>query len=212
MRLERFSRGSRVKKAKPPLDQIALRDLALSYAARYAATGEKLESYLARKIRERGVGEDDEGRTLELDVAGLIARLVELGYVDDDAYARSRARDLTARGYGARRVEQALYVAGVDEPTRERHAPSESEARAAAALLARKRGFGPFAPSHAAGEDRDHGEDASIRRKIREKQVAAMLRAGHLFDHVRFIMDASSVAMVEAWIEEARGDEMHEFE
>ncbi len=198
---------SRRSKRKSPLDQTALRDLALSYAARYATTGAKLESYLSRKIRERGVAEDKDGRTIELDIAGLVARLVELGYVDDEAYARSKARDLTARGYGARRIDQALYVAGVDQPIREDHAPSEAEARAAAALLASKRWFGPFGGSR---DEPNPSDNAVEYHKKREKQVAAMLRAGHQFDHVRFIMDASSVAMVEEWIEEARGGDFDE--
>ena len=96
------------RKKRAPLDETTLRDLALAYVARFATTAAKLEGYLARKIRERGVAEDSEGRVRDLDVTGLVSRLIELGYVDDDAYARSRSRDLTQRGYGKRRVEQAL--------------------------------------------------------------------------------------------------------
>lgn len=192
------------RKAKP-LDETSLRDLALSYAARFATTGAKLEAYLARKIRERGVAEDGDGRTVELDVPGLVERLIELGYVNDDAYARMKSRDLTARGYGKRRVEQALYVAGVDEEVRSDNAPGELQGREAAALLARKRRFGPY------GEARDDGEDNEQSRleahKNREKQIAAMLRAGHMMDHVRFILEAANIAAVEQWIEEAREDE-----
>lgn len=193
--------GARGRKKGRPLDETALRDLALSYAARFATTGAKLEAYLARKIRERGLAEDADGRRIDLDVPSLVARLVELGYVDDDAYARMKSRDLTARGYGARRVEQALYAAGVDEHVREDNRPGEVEAREAAALFARKRRLGPY------GEKIKGDEDAPAARKQREKQVAAMLRAGHLYEHVRFILDASSVAMIEEWIEEAREDD-----
>nr|WP_152435692.1 regulatory protein RecX [Erythrobacter sp. THAF29] len=193
-------RRSRGRKKANPLDETTLRDLALSYAARFATTGAKLESYLARKIRERGVAEDEDGRTRDLDVPALVARLIELGYVNDDAYARMKSRDLTARGYGARRVDQALYAAGVDEHVREDHKPGEAESRAAATLLARKRRFGPFGERQPAG-------DAPESRKRREKQVAAMLRAGHLYDHVRFILDASSIGMIEEWVDEAREED-----
>ncbi|MCK0129347.1 RecX family transcriptional regulator [Erythrobacter sp. F6033] len=194
----------RVRKRKP-LDQTALRDLALSYAARFATTGAKLESYLARKIRERGTAEDSDGRTLDLDVPTLVARLIELGYVNDDAYARAKSRDLTARGYGARRVEQALWAAGVDEGVREDHAPTEATAREAAALLAKKRRFGVYSDKLRADEEGEYegGLQDVNSHKLREKQVAAMLRAGHKMDHVRFIMDASAVADVEQWIQEA---------
>lgn len=178
-----------------------LRDLALAYVARFSTTGAKLEGYLARKLRERGVAEDEDGRSVALDVTGLVTRLIELGYVDDDAYARSKSRDLTARGYGARRVEQALWAAGVEEQVRADHAPGEAESRRAAVLLAKKRRFGPYG---IAPEDDEPHED---RHKRREKQVAAMLRAGHQFDHAAFIVDAAARDDIEAWLEEAEADE-----
>lgn len=201
--------GKRKRAARKPLDQTSLRDLALSYAARFATTGAKLEGYLARKIRERGLAEDADGRTVEIDVPALVARLIELGYVNDDAYARAKSRDLTARGYGARRVEQALWAAGVEDSVREDHAPSEAAAREAAALLAKKRRFGPFSDKLRANEEnaREGGYRDNNTHKLREKQVAAMLRAGHKMEHVRFIMDAVGITDLEQWVKEAVQDE-----
>ncbi|MBV7259029.1 regulatory protein RecX [Erythrobacter crassostreae] len=194
------------------MDETSLRDLALSYAARFATTGAKLEGYLARKIRERGIADDSDGRTIEVDTPALVARLIELGYVNDDAYARAKSRDLTARGYGARRVEQALWAAGVDEDVREDHAPSEAAAREAAALLAKKRRFGVYSDKLLGSEEEEYegGLDHVNSHKLREKQVAAMLRAGHKMDHVRFIMDAPAHADVEQWIKEALEEQGHD--
>ena len=189
------------KRAKPPLDEAELRDLALSYAARFASTGARLEAYLVRKLKERGVAVDAEGREARIDVPALVARLVELGYVDDAAYARMRTRDLGARGYGARRVEQALWAAGVDETIRAETAPGEGASRRAAVLMAKKRRLGPF------GAARDDGADPLAQRKAHEKAVAAMLRAGHDYAHVRFILDAGGVDEVEAWLDEAADGE-----
>ncbi|WP_299196552.1 RecX family transcriptional regulator [uncultured Erythrobacter sp.] len=199
-RSERGKKGARKERKSRPLDETSLRDLALSYVARFSTTGAKLEQYLARKIRERGVAEDEDGRARDLDVTGTVTRFIELGYIDDDAYARGRSRDLTARGYGARRVEQALWAAGVEEQVRSDNAPAEAECRRAAALLAKKRRFGPFAIA----QDEDMPSDQ--RHKQREKQVAAMLRAGHLYEHVRFILDASAEDEIEEWLEEAEDD------
>lgn len=195
-------RARKKTKKRAPLDETTLRDLALSYAARFATTAAKLEGYLARKIRERGVAEDSEGRVRDLDVTGLVSRLIELGYVDDDAYARSRSRDLTQRGYGKRRVEQALWAAGVEEQARSDNAPSEAAGRRAAMLLAKKRGFGPFARG-----PRGQSDDLEAARKAHEKQVAAMLRAGHLYEHVRFILEASEPEDIEDWVIEAEDEE-----
>lgn len=188
--------AARRPRGKPPLTEAKLRDLALHYAARFATTASRLEAYLARKIRERGLAEDADGRTLDVDLPALVARLVELGYVDDDAYARMRARDLGARGYGGRRVEETLRHAGVSEGVRQTHAPGEAASRHAAALMARKRRIGPFA---AQADD----PDPLARRKAHEKAVAAMLRAGHQYEHVKAILSASSPDAVEAWLAEA---------
>ena len=196
-------RGKSVRKRKKarPLDDTSLRDLALSYVARFATTGAKLEGYLARKLRERGFAQDADGRVQPPDIRVLVTNFIELGYVDDEAYARSKTRDLTARGYGARRVNQALWAAGVDENVRDETAPGEAETRRAAILLAKKRRFGPFALPP------EEEEPAEILQKRREKQVAAMLRAGHKFDHIAFILDARGEDEIEEWLIEAEEEE-----
>jgi regulatory protein len=185
------------KRVKAPLDEGSLRDLALSYAARFATTGARLEAYLGRKIKERGLAEDEQGRAAAIDLRALIARLVELGYVDDAAYARMRARDLGARGYGGRRVEQVLWAAGVDEGIRQDAAPGEAAGRRAAALMAQKKRLGPW------GGAAEPGGDPIARRKAHEKAVAAMLRAGHDYADVKFILAAISAGEVEQWLDEA---------
>lgn len=169
-----------------PLDQGMLEELALSYAARFATSGAKLEAYLVRKIRERGVAEEA-GR---LDPHAVVERLLELKYVDDEAYARARAGGLLRRGYGERRIDQTLRAAGIADDLREEISPHEAQVRRAALTMARKRGFGPF------------GVQPADRAK-REKQIAAMLRAGHGFDAVREIIDAQSIEQAEQWLAEA---------
>jgi regulatory protein len=167
-----------------PLDGERLRELAVAYVARFATTGAKLERYLARKLRERGW--DGEG---EPDVAGLAARLSELGYIDDGAYAQAKTGSLLRRGYGPRRIAQALTEAGVAQEVRKDLASGEGAARRAALALARKRRFGPFG---AAPPD----------RAVREKQLAAMLRAGHTLDSAREMVDAKSEQAAERWAAE----------
>lgn len=194
--------AARQPRKKRPVDETALRDLALAYVARFSTTAAKLEGYLARKIRERGLAEDSDGRVQDIDIVGMVTRFIELGYIDDDAYARSRSRDLTARGYGGRRVEQALWAAGVEEQVRADNAPSEAASRRAAMLYARKRRFGPY--SRDTGETE---EDPRVHRKRREKLIAAMLRAGHLYEHVQFILDALDQEVIEVWVIEAEDDE-----
>jgi regulatory protein len=101
---------------------------------------------------------------------------------------------LLKRGYGMRRVTQALGAAGIAEDVREDVRPGEGAARRAALAMARKRGFGPFA-------------GVPLDRAVREKQIAAMLRAGHPLDSARELVDARSVDAAEEWAAQASEDD-----
>ena len=180
----------RRKRTPKPLDRTRLEDLALAYVARFSTSAGKLRAYLRRKLRERGW----EGEA-EPDVEGLVARFVERNYVDDEAYGRAKAQGLLARGYGSRRVEQALRAADIEEQLRSDLAPEEGERRRAVLALARRRGFGPFgAPLP---------QDAEVARKLHEKRLAAMLRAGHDFDAARRVLAAATIEELEEWVAEA---------
>lgn len=189
MRQPRTTQRRRERKAKP-LDQTRLKDLALSYCGRFASSAAKLEAYLKRKLRERGW--EGEG---EPDIAAIVERCVELGYVDDESWARAKSGDLLRRGYGPRRVEQALRAGGIAEDVREDSRAGERDARQAALAMVRKRRFGPFAAGESDVNNRDRAQ--------REKQIAAMLRAGHGFEHVRFLLDCESEEAAEEWAWEA---------
>ena len=172
-----------------PIDAARLEAMALAYVARYATTRARLEAYLLRKIRERGW--DGEGTP---PVGTLAERFVAAGYVDDSAWARARARSLLARGYGARRVNEALGAGGVAQGVREEVRPGERARRHAALALARKRRFGPFAAS-------------APDRALREKQIAAMLRAGHGLETARKMIQAESIAAAEEWAAQCEGED-----
>ena len=188
--MARDATHERGKRRPPrPLDPARLEELALAYVARFATSAAKLEGYLVRKLRERGW---DGERPAE--PAAIAARFVDLGYIDDEAYARARAGGLLRRGSGARRVDQALRGAGIDEDVRASVEPGEHARREAALTQARKRRFGPF------------GENAPDRER-REKQLAAMIRAGHGFEQARAVLEASSVDEAERWVAEASSDE-----
>lgn len=172
-----------------PLTPAKLEELALAYAARFATTRAKLEAYLVRKLRERGWdGERDP------DPGALARKFVDAGYVDDAVFARMKSESLLRRGYGGRRVGEALRAAGVEEDLRADVAPGAAEARKAALALARRRRFGPWG-------------DSLPDRPVREKQTVAMLRAGHPLDIVRQIVEADDAATVEAWAESADGED-----
>jgi regulatory protein len=162
---------NRSKRPRPPLDEEALKELALTYVGRFATTRAKLAGYLSRKIRERGWDSEREPP-----IEQVVGQLSSLGYVDDAAYAVSKARSLTSRGYGLRRVDQSLRAAGIDgqdgEAAREL---AEEEAVDSALRFARKRRIGPFGA--------EQGDPAA-----RERALAAMIRAGHSFAVAKAIL------------------------
>lgn len=159
----------------PPLRPADLDRLALRYVERYATTRVRLAAYLARKIRERGwAGE------APADPASIASRMAERGYVDDRAYGEAKASAMARRGLGARRVGEALRYAGVvGEDAAALTAEIEARAEASAIAFARRKRMGPFAL-----EAPDPAQ--------REKQLAAMLRAGHRLDLARRILNMES--------------------
>ncbi|GGB18363.1 recombinase RecX [Sphingomonas metalli] len=156
-----------------PLDAAALDRLALRYVERFATTRGKLADYLRRKMRERGwQGEP-------ADPEAIAARMAERGYIDDRLFAEAQARSLTRRGLGAGRVALALRQARVGEADAASVAPAVAAAALDSALaFARRRRIGPFAA-------------APAERPQREKQIAAMVRAGHGFALARRIAAAA---------------------
>ena len=162
----------KARKERPPLTSDTLGELALNYVGRFATTRSKLVTYLRRKIRERG-WDGAHGPDLE----AIANSFAERGYVDDKAYALSKSRALTSRGYGLRRVDQALRSAGVDEEdSGGARDLAREEAVEAALRFAQRRRIGPFASS-------------PPDPKGRERALAAMVRAGHGFGIARALVD-----------------------
>jgi regulatory protein len=160
-------------KARPPLDPERLERLALHYVGRYASTRAKLLAYLRRKIGERGWSGSEPAAPER-----LVEHLSDLRYIDDAAFAAARTASLQRRGYGQRRVGAALKAAGIgQEDAAEALQDAQDGAWAAALRYAEKRRIGPFG---AARPD----------RAGRERQFAALMRAGHRADHARLILDA----------------------
>jgi regulatory protein len=174
-------RPDRKKSPRPPLDAEGLERLGLAYAGRYATTRAKLAAYLGRKVKERGW----EGPA-EPPIGPLVERFADLGYVDDSAFASARAGALLRRGYGERRVEQALRAAGIGEDDKD---PALDQARegawAAALRFAERRRLGPWA-----AEAPD--------RAGRERALGAMIRAGHGMAAARRLIDAAPGAIPES--------------
>jgi regulatory protein len=76
------------------------REKALKTAANVLEYKHRSRAALLSRLIEKGLDPDD--------AAYAVARLQELGFLDDGAYARALVEDYKNRGYGAAHIRQAL--------------------------------------------------------------------------------------------------------
>jgi regulatory protein len=136
---------------RPPPDEASLREAALNYLARYATTEAGLRLALHRRIdrwMREAAGRDDvteRAAAAKASVPGIVARMVELGLLNDAAFAESRARGLALSGRSRRAIAARLMAKGID--TERAHAvlpEGEQSELVSALILARKRRIGAF--------------------------------------------------------------------
>ena len=159
------------RKERPPLDHHKLEELALRYVERFATTRARLRDYLRRKLRERGWKGD-----ADPDLAAIADKFASLGYVDDAAYALNKARSLSGRGYGKRRLVQKLRFAGVEDADGEdARSLADEEAVASALRFAERRRLGPVR----SGRRRQSARPRESARRNDPGRPRLRARAGH---------------------------------
>jgi len=155
-----------------------LRDAALAYLARFAATEAGLVRVLDRRIERwarRAADEDMADVAAEVAAARLHARevartLVRAGAVDDAAFAAARARSLARAGRSRRAMAAHLGAKGVLAEIAAAALPPAEQELAQALAYARRRRLGPFRTGR--GSDADSSPDEGRRA------LAALARAG----------------------------------
>ena len=179
------------KKTRVPRKATArhLENSALYYLQRFATSAENLRRVLLRKVNRSAHyhGTDaDEGRA---HVDGLIERFLKSGLLDDGVFAQARAASLHRRGNSARMIRAKLWRKGVADEDIDAALEAlgkdvggdggDADLRAAV-NFARRRRLGPYFTGK---ESQD----------TREKQLAALARAGFSYDVARRVIEAESV-------------------
>ncbi|HYD29662.1 MAG TPA: RecX family transcriptional regulator [Azospirillaceae bacterium] len=170
---------------KPPKRVTApyLEAAALHYLERFAASTAGLRRVLMAKVdrsaHAHGTNREDGARIIE----DLIRKFQRLGYLNDAEFARARAASLHRRGASTRAIREKLATKGVDSDAvdaalAEVAQDTDGEVDVAAAVaLARRRRLGPF-------------RDPAKRDELRDKDLAALARAGFSYDIARRVVDA----------------------
>lgn len=167
----------------------SLENAALHYLGRFASSSENLRRVLMRRV-ERSVrlhdSDRDEGRAA---VDRIVARFQASGLVDDRAYAEGRTialhrRGVPARGIRARLAEKGVASGHIEAALAGLAETGDNTDFAAAVNLARRRRLGPYRSS-------------SARTDTREKDLAALARAGFSYDVARRIVEAETTDELE---------------
>ncbi len=177
------------------LTATALQNAALFYLERFGTSAENLRRVLLRRVERsaRVHGTDPEaGAAL---VGELIARYRASGLLDDQAYAEGRAQSLHRRGVPGHGIRLRLRAKGVndDDIAAALQGLADGSADAAAVNLARRRRLGPF-------------REPTRRAALRDKDLAAMARAGFDLDTARRVIDAEDQAALDEPAAASDGD------
>jgi len=183
----------RPRKPPRPITADYLDKAALFYLERYASSADNLARVLMRRVERAaraGISDRDEGRRL---VAELVERYRARGLLNDQTYAEGRARSLLRQGRPRAAIARRLAAKGVaPEAIDSALASLRDEAAnpdlAAVIAFARRRRLGPYRL-----KDRD---------AFRDKDLAALGRAGFSYDLARRVLEADSPEALEAMLGE----------
>lgn len=164
-----------------------LRNSAAYYLERWPATTGRLRLVMMRKVdRSLAFWGGDRDEAAEM-VEALIVKLSEAGWLDDARFVAARVEELHRRGGSQRAIRAKLAQQRaprelVDEALVALQGDGE---RRAAIVYARRRRLGPFR------------RDLDERPARRDKDLAAMARAGFSWSDASAIIDAEDAESLE---------------
>ena len=158
-----------------------LKRSAVHYLERYASSSANLRRVLERKVLKACQSHERDPADFADMIDAVVEKCVGTGLVNDQAYAETKTASLRRRGGSKRKIEAQLAAKGVDRQTIEDVVQDDPEAELEAAFrFARRRRLGPYRSR--TGTSRDP-------QLQRDKDLAAMCRAGFSFDHARQVID-----------------------
>ncbi len=178
-----------MRRPAKPVTAKYLQNAAVLYLERYPTTAEGLRRVLLRRVHKAELAEAPIMPAVQQAIDAIVDKFVAAGAIDDRAFAQTKARALHRRGTSTRLTRQKLKLAGIDEATlnqamagldEELHADPRRREWQAAVALARRRRLGPYRA------DRD-------RKEHRQRDLAALARAGFDYDLARKVIDARDV-------------------
>ncbi len=156
-----------------PLVETKLMNKALDYLGRYNTSEHRLREVL-RRFALRRLYKHNPDKIAKV-ISATVTRCQKLGYLDDDAFAKSQARSHRRQGRSKLGIRQRLRQHRLDDDiidvaldAADQH--TENSELLAACLFARRRRLGPF--------DRREYEDTNDRETNIRRQLGSLARAG----------------------------------
>ena len=165
-----------------------LRRVALHYLDRYSATEASLRAVLNRRIRKSATLHEPDP-DIPAWVDALLDDMKRLGFINDEAFAQTRAVSLHRSGKSARAIRQTLVGKGIRGEALDRAVAAAADElghgadtramdRRAGLEFARRRRLGVFNPL------------SEVRAERREKDMAALARRGFSYDICLAVVEA----------------------
>ena len=192
-------RGRKERRPPKPATPERLHKAALHYLERYSSSTENLRRVLGRRIDRSARLHGTDRSEAATWVDGIVDKLTALGLLDDGRYAEGRALSLHRRGASLRKISGMLRQKGLDDDRIETALHTLKEEMpapdlAAAIRLARRRRLGPW-------------RDPARRGDRRDRDLAALARAGFAYDLAQKVIDADDPEQLEEALADA-ADEM----
>lgn len=173
-------------RAPRPQTPKRLERAALAHLRRFTASSVELRRVLERRLRRAEArGEEIDRDALGAAINDIITRFTARGLLNDDLLAKGLARSYRRRGLAERAIRHKLRQKGIEPDAIDAalaHADEETQLEPdleAAWRLARRRRLGPYRRSD--------------RAERRERDLAALGRAGFSYGIARTVIDADAL-------------------
>lgn len=161
------------------LTEQRLLNITLFYLSRYESSTEKVRAMLRRRLKRMEMRGEEVPAEAPTWIESVLKKVQDYSYVNDDRYAENQVRTLAEQGRSERFICAKLGNAGIKpEKIRELlEAIGSTEEERARRFIFKKK-IGPYRPE-------------SVRNQYQKKDMAALARAGFLYEVVQTVLKSS---------------------